>query len=149
MSKASKNAYLILENGRVFKGKQIGAEKEVVTEIVFNTSMTGYAEVLTDPSYAGQGVVMTYPLIGSVGVCYDDLESGRAQVDAFIVHQLTECPSNFRCDVTLGEYLENEGVPGIEGVDTRALTKTIRENGAMNGMITTDESFDLERTLIR
>ncbi len=73
MSKASKNAYLILENGQVFKGKQIGAEKEVVTEIVFNTSMTGYAEVLTDPSYAGQGVVMTYPLIGSVGVCYDDL----------------------------------------------------------------------------
>lgn len=141
MSKASKNAYLILENGQTFRGKRIGADKEVISEIVFNTSMTGYTEVLTDPSYAGQAVVMTYPLIGSAGVCYDDMESDRPQADALIVHQLTECPSNFRCDVTLAEFLEKNGVPGIEGIDTRALTKAIREHGVMIGMITGDESL--------
>ena len=133
--------YLILENGQTFRGKRIGADKEVISEIVFNTSMTGYTEVLTDPSYAGQAVVMTYPLIGSAGVCYDDMESDRPQADALIVHQLTECPSNFRCDVTLAEFLEKNGVPGIEGIDTRALTKAIREHGVMIGMITGDESL--------
>lgn len=142
-----KKAFLILEDGTVFEGKHIGAEKEVISEIVFNTSMAGYPEVLTDPSYAGQTVCMTYPLIGNYGVCRDDLESDRPWADGLIVRELSGCASNFRSDMTIQEFLENSGVPGIAGIDTRALTKRLREKGTMNGMITTDEAFRLKEII--
>jgi carbamoyl-phosphate synthase small subunit len=138
----SKKAFLILEDGTVFEGTHIGADKEVISEIVFNTSMAGYLEVLTDPSYAGQAVCMTYPLIGNYGICKDDCESKRPWPDGFIVRELSRIPSNFRCDMSIQEYLEKNDVPGIAGIDTRALTKILREKGTMNGMITTDENYD-------
>ena len=111
-------AFLILEDGTVFEGIHIGAEKEIISEIVFNTSMAGYLEVLTDPSYAGQAVCMTYPLIGNYGVCKEDCESRRPWPDGFIVRELSRMPSNFRSDCTIQEYLESFGVPGIAGIDT-------------------------------
>lgn len=138
-------AFLILEDGTVFEGIHIGADREVVSEIVFNTSMAGYLEVLTDPSYAGQAVCMTYPLIGNYGVCKDDMESLRPWPDGFIVRELSRIPSNFRNDCSIQRFLEENGVPGIAGIDTRALTKLLREKGTMNGMITTDENYDFER----
>ena len=140
-------AFLILEDGTVFEGTHIGADKEIISEIVFNTSMAGYLEVLTDPSYAGQAVCMTYPLIGNYGICRDDCESERPWPDGFIVRELSRIPSNFRCDCTIQEYLEENGVPGIAGIDTRALTKVLREKGTMNGMITTNEAYDLNEVL--
>ena len=140
-------AYLILEDGTVFEGTSIGADKEVISEIVFNTSMAGYLEVLTDPSYAGQAVCMTYPLIGNYGVCRDDCESRRPWPDGFIVRELSGMPSNFRSDCSIQEYLKEYDVPGIAGIDTRALTKILREKGTMNGMITTNEKYDLEEIL--
>ena len=133
-------AFLVLEDGTVFEGTHIGAQKEIISEIVFNTSMAGYLEVLTDPSYAGQAVCMTYPLIGNYGICKEDMESGKPWPDGFIVRELSRVPSNFRCDMTIQEFLEQNGVPGIAGIDTRALTKILREKGTMNGMITTDEA---------
>ncbi len=140
-------AFLILEDGTIFEGTHIGASKEIISEIVFNTSMAGYLEVLTDPSYAGQAVCMTYPLIGNYGVCREDMESRRAWPDGFIVRELSRIPSNFRCDITIQEFLEENGVPGIAGIDTRALVKILREKGTMNGMITTDENYRLEEIL--
>ena len=131
------DAFLILEDGTVFKGTSIGAEKEVISEVVFNTSMTGYLEVLTDPSYAGQAVVMTYPLIGNYGICYEDMESAQPWPDAFIVRELSRMPSNFRSENTIQNFLKKNEVPGIAGIDTRALTKRLRDEGTMNGMITT------------
>ncbi len=142
-------AYLILEDGTVFEGISIGADKEVISEIVFNTSMAGYLEVLTDPSYAGQAVCMTYPLIGNYGVCRQDCESKRPWPDGFIVRELSRMPSNFRSDVSIQQYLREYEVPGIAGIDTRALTKILREKGTMNGMITTNEKYDLEEILPR
>lgn len=142
-------AFLILEDGTIFEGKSIGSTRESISEIVFNTSMTGYLEVLTDPSYAGQAVVMTYPLIGNYGICYEDMESGQAWPDGFIVRELSRKPSNFRCEGTIQEFLEKYDIPGISGIDTRALTKRLRGKGVMNGMITTDESFNLEKILPR
>lgn len=136
-------AFLILEDGTVFTGKSIGSNREVISEIVFNTSMTGYLEVLTDPSYAGQAVVMTYPLIGNYGICYEDMESDRPWLDAFIVRELSRLPSNFRCEDTIQNFLLKYDIPGIAGIDTRALTKILREKGTMNGCITTDEDYDL------
>ncbi len=140
-------SFLILEDGTVFEGTHIGARKEIISEIVFNTSMAGYLEVLTDPSYAGQAVCMTYPLIGNYGVCKDDMESRKAWPDGFIVRELSRIPSNFRCDMTIQEFLENNEVPGIAGIDTRALTKILREKGTMNGMITTNEAYQLEEII--
>ena len=140
-------AFLVLEDGTVFEGTHIGADKEIISEIVFNTSMAGYLEVLTDPSYAGQAVCMTYPLIGNYGFCRDDMESRRAWPDGFIVRELSRIPSNFRCDCTIQQFLEENDVPGIAGIDTRALTKILREKGTMNGMITTNENYDLEEIL--
>ncbi len=131
------DAFLILEDGTVFKGTSIGAEKEAISEVVFNTSMTGYLEVLTDPSYAGQAVVMTYPLIGNYGIAYEDMESERPWPDAFIVRELSRMPSNFRSKNTIQNFLKKNGIPGIAGIDTRALTKRLRDEGTMNGMITT------------
>ena len=140
-------AFLILEDGTVFAGTHIGAEKEVISEIVFNTSMAGYLEVLTDPSYAGQAVCMTYPLIGNYGVCLEDMESLKPWPDGFIVRELSRRPSNFRCDISIQQFLEENGVPGIAGIDTRALTQILREKGTMNGMITTKEYENLEEVL--
>ena len=140
-------AFLILEDGTVFTGKHIGAQKEIISEIVFNTSMAGYLEVLTDPSYAGQAVCMTYPLIGNYGICRDDMESKKPWPDGFIVRELSRIPSNFRCNMTIQEFLAENGVPGIAGIDTRALTKILREKGTMNGMITTNEAYDLNEIL--
>ena len=137
-------AYLILEDGTVFTGTGIGSGREVISEIVFNTSMTGYLEVLTDPSYAGQAVAMTYPLIGNYGICLADMESGRPCVDGFIVRELSRLASNFRSEQSIQQFLIEHDIPGIAGIDTRALTKRLREKGTMNGMITTDGSFDLE-----
>lgn len=140
-------AFLILEDGTLFEGIHIGARKEIISEIVFNTSMAGYLEVLTDPSYAGQAVCMTYPLIGNYGICKEDLESRKAWPDGFIVRELSRMPSNFRCDMPIQEFLEENGVPGISGIDTRALTKLLREKGTMNGMITTNENYNPEEIL--
>lgn len=142
-------AFLILEDGHVFTGTSIGSEREVISEIVFNTSMTGYLEVLTDPSYAGQAVVMTYPLIGNYGICYEDMESGRPWPDGYIVRELSRLPSNFRSTDTIQNFLKKYDIPGIAGVDTRALTKILRESGTMNGMITTKEYDNLDEVLPR
>lgn len=140
-------AFLILEDGTVFTGTSIGVQKEVISEIVFNTSMTGYLEVLTDPSYAGQAVAMTYPLIGNYGVCYEDMESLKAWPDGYIVREIARRPSNFRCEAGIEEILEKNNIPGIAGIDTRALTKILREKGTMNGMITTNEAYELSTVL--
>lgn len=140
-------AFLILEDGTVFNGTSIGSTREVISEIVFNTSMTGYLEVLTDPSYAGQAVTMTYPLIGNYGVCYKDMESLKAWPDGYIVRELSRMPSNFRCEDPIQKILTDNDIPGICGIDTRALTKILREKGTMNGMITTDENYDLNEIL--
>lgn len=142
-------AFLILEDGTVFQGKAIGACKEVISEIVFNTSMAGYLEVLTDPSYAGQAVCMTYPLIGNYGICMEDMESERPWLDGFIVRELSRKPSNFRSNMDIQDFLVKHDIPGIEGIDTRALTKRLRDRGTMNGMITVNESYDLPDVLAR
>ena len=142
-------AFLILEDGHVFTGTSIGSEREMISEIVFNTSMTGYLEVLTDPSYAGQAVVMTYPLIGNYGICYEDMESGRPWPDGYIVRELSRLPSNFRSTDTIQNFLKKYDIPGIAGIDTRALTKILRESGTMNGMITTKEYDNLDEVLPR
>ncbi|MCR5515263.1 MAG: carbamoyl phosphate synthase small subunit [Lachnospira sp.] len=142
-------AFLILEDGTVFTGTSIGSTKEVISEIVFNTSMTGYLEVLTDPSYAGQAVTMTYPLIGNYGVCYEDMESLKAWPDGFIVRELSRMPSNFREEDPIQKFLLDNDIPGICGIDTRALTKILREEGTMNGMITTNENYNLDEIIPR
>ena len=139
-------AFLILEDGTVFTGTSIGSTKDMISEIVFNTSMTGYLEVLTDPSYAGQAVVMTYPLIGNYGIT-PDMESRKAWPDGYIVRELSRMPSNFRCEGTLQDFLKEQDIPGIAGIDTRALTKILREKGTMNGMITTNENYNLDEIL--
>ena len=108
--------------------------------------MTGYLEVLTDPSYAGQAVVMTYPLIGNYGIT-PDMESKKAWPDGYIVRELSRMPSNFRCEGTIQDFLKEQDIPGIAGIDTRALTKILREKGTMNGMITTNENYDLDEIL--
>ena len=142
-------AFLILEHGHVFTGTSIGSAREVISEIVFNTSMTGYLEVMTDPSYAGQAVCMTYPLIGNYGICYDDQESRKPWIDGFIVRELSRVPSNFRSVDTIQHFLSKNDIPGIAGIDTRALTKILREKGTMNGMITVDENYDLDTIIPR
>ena len=141
-------AFLILEDGTVFTGTSIGSPRDMVSEIVFNTSMTGYLEVLTDPSYAGQAVVMTYPLIGNYGIT-PDMESDRAWPDGYIVREISRMPSNFRCQESLPDFLCRQDIPGIAGIDTRSLTKRLREKGTMNGMITTNENYDLHEILDR
>lgn len=137
-------AYLVLEDGTVFEGESIGAQKKVISEVVFNTSMTGYLEVLTDPSYAGQSVVMTYPLIGNYGICLSDMESEKPWPDAFIVRELSRYGSNFRKELSIQEFLTEHSIPGISGIDTRALTRILREKGTMNGMITTENNLNID-----
>ena len=140
-------ATLILANGAMFQGRSIGATADRVCEMVFNTSMTGYQEILTDPSYAGQGVVMSYPLIGNYGVNHWDNESSRPWVEAFVVRHLSPRGSNFRCEGELNDFLKENNITGIEGVDTRALTKILRNQGSMNGMITCAEHFNVAEVL--
>ncbi len=140
-------ATLILENGMVFRGESIGATVDKVCEMVFNTSMAGYQELLTDPSYAGQGVVMSYPLIGNYGVNSEDNESRQPWVEALVVRHLSPRGSNFRCEGTLNDFLKEHNIPGIEGVDTRALTKILRNQGSMNGMLTCAEHFNISEVL--
>lgn len=142
-------AFLILEDGHVFEGKSIGSTDEIISEIVFNTSMTGYLEILTDPSYAGQSVCMTYPLIGNYGVCREDMEAGRPWQSGFIVRELCKTPSNFRSEMTINEFLVENNITGIEGIDTRTLTKILRKDGTMRGMITTDENYDFDECMKR
>ena len=142
-------AYLILEDGSVYEGENVGALREAVSEIVFNTSMTGYLEVMTDPSYAGQAVVMTYPLIGNYGICHEDMESDRPWIDGLIVRELSEVASNFRNEDSIQNFLIKNSIPCICGIDTRDLTKRLREHGTMNGFITVDSSFVVEKILQR
>lgn len=136
-------AYLILEDGSVFEGESFGSTKEIISEFVFNTSMTGYLEVLSDPSYAGQSVVMTYPLIGNYGVCLEDQEADTSFVEGFVVNELARKGSNFRKNIELEDYLIEKDITGIQGVDTRHITKLIRNTGCMNGMITTTKYEDI------
>lgn len=140
-------AFLILEDGTVFEGRGIGADREVISEIVFNTSMTGYLEVLTDPSYAGQAVVMTYPLIGNYGVCYSDMESVKVWPDGYIVREIAGTYSNFRSRAGIEDLLKQYDIPGICGIDTRALTRILRERGTMNGMITRRADYNPEEVI--
>jgi carbamoyl-phosphate synthase small subunit len=132
-------AKLVLENGTIFTGKSFGTSGETTGEVVFNTSLTGYQEILTDPSYAGQIVTMTYPLIGNYGVNLEDLESVRPQVAGFVVKEYSEFPSNFRATQSLGDWLKQHNIIGIQGIDTRMLTKIIRSVGAMRGIISTED----------
>ena len=132
-------ALLALEDGTIFYGDTFAGEGEVSGEVVFNTSMTGYQEILTDPSYKSQIVTMTYPLIGNYGINSGDIESNRIQVEAFVVKEYEPIPSNWRSQKTLADYLNQEGKIGIEGIDTRALTKHIRLSGAMKGVVSTKD----------
>ncbi len=132
---AAREAILALADGRVFRGRGFGAIGETTGEVVFNTAMTGYQEVLTDPSYKGQIVCMTYPEIGNVGINAEDAESARVYVEGFIVKEYWPRPSNWRSEMTLGAYLERAGVVGIEGIDTRALVRHIRTHGAQEAVI--------------
>ena len=138
---------LILANGSIFSGTSIGSTETRVCEMVFNTSMAGYQEILTDPSYAGQGVVMSYPLMGNYGVNHEDNESVRPWAEALVVRHLSPMGSNFRCEGSLGDYLREHDIVGIQGVDTRALTKLLRSQGTMNGMITCAEHFHVREVM--
>src|SRR5579859_486170 len=137
-------AILALEDGSVFQGKGFGARASACGEVCFNTSMTGYQEILTDPSYKGQIVTMTYPLIGNYGVNQQDVESWRPHVSGFVIRELSPVVSNWRADSSLDQYLQENGIPGIQGVDTRALTKKLRVRGALNGFISTEELTETE-----
>ncbi|PVV83326.1 glutamine-hydrolyzing carbamoyl-phosphate synthase small subunit [Dehalogenimonas alkenigignens] len=136
----TKRAILVLADGSVFEGNSFGAEKDAFGEVVFATAMTGYQEMLTDPSFAGQILIPTYPLIGNYGVNPADWESDRVQVRGFVVREECADPSNYQCEATIEDYLKQGNTPGIWGLDTRAITRKIRSRGAMMGMITTDKT---------
>ena len=138
-----KKIYLTLENGKVFEGYSFGAEREVVGELVFTTGMTGYIETLTDPSYYGQIVTQTFPLIGNYGVITADMESPKCRLTAYVVREKCDYPSNFRCEMTLGQFLKEQDVPAVYGVDTRELTRIVRETGVMNAALTFRPLTDL------
>ena len=137
-------AVLALEDGTLFHGGGFGARASACGEVCFNTSMTGYQEILTDPSYKGQIVTMTYPLIGNYGVNQQDVESWRPHVAGFVIRELSPVVSNWRADYSLAQYLEQNAIPGIQGIDTRYLTKKLRVRGAMNGFISTEHISDSE-----
>lgn len=143
----SKKAYLILADGTVFEGKSFGASGSVIGEIVFTTAMVGYQETLTDPSYCGQIVTQTFPLIGNYGVNDEDFESDGSVVSGYIVREWCEEPSNFRCGGSIDEFLKKHNIIGLYDIDTRRLTRIIRESGVMNGMITDNADFDKEKAL--
>jgi len=134
-------AYLILENGKIFEGCSFGSTGEVVGEVVFTTAMTGYLETLTDPSYYGQIVVQTFPLIGNYGVIPSDFESKTPHLKAYIVREWCQEPSNFRCEGDLDTFLKEKGIIGLYGIDTRALTRIVREHGVMNAIISDKNEF--------
>ncbi len=144
MGRERKRAVLALEDGTVFEGIGFGAEVTQTGEICFNTSMTGYQEILTDPSYRGQIVTMTCPLIGNYGTTEVDSESSQVHVRGFVIEELCDIPSNWRSEKSLHQYLADAGVPGIEGIDTRALTKRLRVAGAMRATLCTDGSLDAD-----
>ena len=129
--------YLTLQNGQVFEGKRFGARGDVIGELVFTTGMTGYIETLTDPSYYGQIVIQTFPLIGNYGMIPADAESRKPFLSAYIVREYCEAPSNFRCEGKLDDYLKAQGIVGVYGIDTRQLTRIVRETGVMNAVIST------------
>ncbi|MDC0316140.1 glutamine-hydrolyzing carbamoyl-phosphate synthase small subunit [Verrucomicrobia bacterium] len=147
MSGLVSKAILALEDGTVFKGQAFGANESVVGEVCFNTSMTGYQEILTDPSYKGQIVTMTYPLIGNYGVNDQDIESYQTHTGGFVVRELSPVVSNYRSDCSLNEYMVKNNIPGIQGIDTRALTKKLRVRGSMNGYLTTEQDVSEEEAL--
>jgi carbamoyl-phosphate synthase small subunit len=132
-------ALLVLEDGTVFEGRTFAGKGEVEGEVVFNTSMTGYQEILTDPSYRGQIVVMTYPLIGNYGINAEDIESAKIHAEGFVVKEYQPFPSNWRSAASLADYLESENIVAVEGIDTRALTRRLRLFGAMKGVISTED----------
>lgn len=136
-------AKLALENGTIFTGEHFGAEGEVAGEVCFNTSITGYQEILTDPSYSGQIVTMTYPLIGNYGVNWDDVESVKPQVSGFVVKEYFDFYSNWRAKMSLGDWLKQHNILAIQGIDTRMLTKILRDQGAMRGVISTKDLDDM------
>lgn len=142
-----KKAYLLLADGTLFEGVSVGAEGASIAEIVFNTGMAGYQEVLTDPSYYGQSVCMTYPLIGNYGLNADDFESRKCWVSGFIMREACDYPSNWRCDCSLDAYLKKEGVVGLAGIDTRRLTRILRNSGVMNGILYS-ESHEPDEAMI-
>src|SRR3989441_6467030 len=142
-------ALLVLEDGTVFEGKPFGAPARYHGEVVFSTAMTGYQEMLTDPSFAGQVLVLTYPLAGNYGIDRETVESKRIQVRGLIVHETCEVPSHWGSDMTLHEYLTSQDIPAIAGVDTRALTRRLRTAGVMMGAITSDESIDAAPARLR
>ncbi|MDR0818069.1 MAG: carbamoyl phosphate synthase small subunit [Oscillospiraceae bacterium] len=139
-------AYLVLENGRVFEGESFGADiGDTIGEVVFTTSMTGYLETLTDPSYAGQIVLQTFPLIGNYGISLEDAESGKSYVKGYIVKTPCDEPSNFRSEGTVSDFLIKQGIPAICGIDTREITRILRERGVMNGALTLNpDSVDMD-----
>src|SRR5437660_1551974 len=139
-------ALLALEDGRIFEGESFGAAGTRIGEVCFNTSMTGYQEVLTDPSYRGQIVAMTYPLIGNYGTNAIDQESTQPHVRGFVIEELSEIPSNWRSEISLDQYLRKWEIPGIQGIDTRALTRHLRTRGAMKACLTTEEILPEEAT---
>ena len=149
MSGFEPRAILALEDGTIFEGRAFGAVASVAGEVCFNTSMTGYQEILTDPSYKGQIITMTYPLIGNYGVNEQDVESYQPHASGFVVRELSPVVSNYRADSSLGDYMARNGIPGIEGIDTRALTKKLRVRGAMNGYLTTEEGASAEDALAK
>ncbi|MBJ27213.1 MAG: carbamoyl phosphate synthase small subunit [Chloroflexi bacterium] len=132
-------AHLILSDGTVFSGEGFGSQSEAFGEVVFNTSMTGYQEMLTDPSYAGQILLPTYPLQGNYGTNKESVESAKVQVSAFAIKEHSEFPSHYDSELTLNDYLVSQGIPGIAGLDTRAITKRIRSEGVMMGMVTSED----------
>ncbi|WP_456370414.1 glutamine-hydrolyzing carbamoyl-phosphate synthase small subunit [Geoglobus sp.] len=142
-------AYLALEDGTVVEGVAFGAERDSEGELVFNTAMTGYVEALTDPSYRGQILMMTYPLIGNYGVCREDFESDGVKVEGFVVKELCRHPSNWRSEMSVDELLKEYDVPGIEGVDTRMITKKTRIYGAMKAIIAVGDDVDREKLVER
>jgi carbamoyl-phosphate synthase small subunit len=145
---AVKEALLVLRDGRVFRGEPLGAEGEASGEVIFNTAMTGYQEILTDPSYRGQIVTMTYPMIGNYGLNDEDVESRRPWVNGFIVKEASAAPSSWRSRLGLDAYLRRHGIVGLQGIDTRALTRHLRDHGAQDGIVSSVE-LDVERLRAR
>lgn len=130
--------YLVLENGEIFEGERIGVTRDTVCEVVFNTSMVGYIETFTDPSYLGQGIVMTYPLIGNYGVMPEDYESDKIYAKAIFVHEVADFESNFRSKSNLEKFLRDYKIPGLSGINTRKLTRMLRDAGTMKGYLTSN-----------
>ena len=141
-------AYLMLADGQVFEGRSFGAKGTVIGEVVFTTGLTGYQETLTDPSYYGQIVTQTFPLIGNYGVNSEDSESAKSYVTGYIVREWCNSPSNFRCEGNINDFLTEHNIVGIHNIDTRRLTRTIREAGVMNGVITTEDVYAKKEELL-